>query len=118
MLGATFCLLGVIWFRENIHGGFVLQNESALQSVLAVPWSDSVKVGVAELAGGNVRGIEMRVIGDQDYVEVPPLSGGGIQCSCLKCRKASTLARGQAVPRWGGYNVCGSECRWSCCEVR
>ena len=57
------------------------------------------EVAVAELAGRDVRGVEMEAVSVQEALEVATLSGGDIQCSCLKCRKASPSIRGQAVPR-------------------
>ncbi|KAG0586446.1 hypothetical protein KC19_2G091100 [Ceratodon purpureus] len=63
---------------------------------------------LAELAGRDVRDVETEAVSVQENVEVATLSGGDIQCSCLKCRKASPSVRGQAVPRLAGQ-VCLKE---------
>ena len=56
-------------------------------------------MGVAELAERNVRGVEAEAVTARVGLEVASLSGGDMQCSCLKCRKASPSTKGQAIPR-------------------
>jgi hypothetical protein len=64
-----------------------------------------LEMGVAELAGRDVRGVETEAVSVHEGLEVATLSGGDVQCSCLKCRKASPSVRGQAVPRCGAVTV-------------
>ena len=64
-----------------------------------------MEMDVAELARSDVRGVETEAVSVLEGLEVATLSGGNVQCSCLKYRKVSPSVRGQAMPRCGAVTV-------------